>query len=79
MTFLLRSSAISVLFSFKFDTRLIEPHDIDLIYFGCGLIEQFAEAASVAMESHNHLGRHNPPSGDPNKHNWKNSTICTLG
>uniref|UniRef100_A0A7I4CHD2 Uncharacterized protein n=1 Tax=Physcomitrium patens TaxID=3218 RepID=A0A7I4CHD2_PHYPA len=42
--FWLRSSVVSVLISLISDTRLIEPHDINLIFFGsdvywlqCGL------------------------------------------
>ncbi len=40
--FWLRSSVVSVLISLISDTRLIEPHDINLISFGCGLIGQLA-------------------------------------
>uniref|UniRef100_A0A7I4CHE3 Uncharacterized protein n=1 Tax=Physcomitrium patens TaxID=3218 RepID=A0A7I4CHE3_PHYPA len=40
--FWLRSSVVSVLISLISDTRLIEPHDINLIFFGCGSIRQLA-------------------------------------
>jgi hypothetical protein len=40
--FWLRSSVVSVLISLISDTRLIEPHDINLIFFGCGYIRQLA-------------------------------------
>ena len=45
--FWLRSSVVSVLISLISDTRLIEPHDINLIYFGCGPIRQLAARASA--------------------------------
>jgi hypothetical protein len=40
--FWLRSSVVSVLISLISDTRLIEPHDINLIFLGCGSIRQLA-------------------------------------
>jgi hypothetical protein len=40
--FWLRSSVVSVLISLISDTRLIEPHDINLIFFGCECICQLA-------------------------------------
>jgi hypothetical protein len=43
--FWLRSSVVSVLISLVSDTRLIEPHDINLIFFGCRLIRQLAVRA----------------------------------
>ena len=40
--FWLRSSVVSVLISLISDTRLIEPHDINLIFIGCSLTWQLA-------------------------------------
>lgn len=45
--FWLRSSVVSVLISLISDTRLIEPHDINLIFLGCGPIRQLAARASA--------------------------------
>jgi hypothetical protein len=40
--FWLRSSVVSVLISLISDTRVIDPHDINLIFLGCGSIRQLA-------------------------------------
>jgi hypothetical protein len=40
--FWLRSSVVSVLISLVSDTRLIESHDINLIFQGCGSVRQLA-------------------------------------
>jgi hypothetical protein len=40
--FWLRSSVVSVLISLISDTRLIESHDVNLIFLGCGFIRQLA-------------------------------------
>jgi hypothetical protein len=45
--FWLRSSVVSVLIGLISDTRLIEPHDIDLIFLGCGSTRQLAARARV--------------------------------
>ena len=38
----LKSSVVSVLVRLMSDTRLIEPHDNNLTFVGCGLIRQLA-------------------------------------
>jgi hypothetical protein len=43
--FWLRSSVVSVLISLISDTRVIDPHDINLIFLGCGSIRQLAARA----------------------------------
>jgi hypothetical protein len=40
--FWLRSSVVSVLISLISDTRVIDPHDINLIFLGCGSTRQLA-------------------------------------
>jgi len=55
--FWLRSSVVSVLISLISDTRLIEPHDINLIFLGCGSIRQLAARARLRR-----LGIALPPS-----------------
>jgi hypothetical protein len=40
--FWLRSSVVSVLISLISDTRVIDSHDINLIFLGCGSIRQLA-------------------------------------
>lgn len=57
---------VSVLIGLMSDTRLIEPHDINPFFHGCGLIGQLAVGArerrlGVALN----LGRRNLPLGVP--------------
>jgi hypothetical protein len=54
--FWLRSSVVSVLISLISDTRLIESHDINLIFLGCGSIWQPA-----ARTRERRLGLEQPP------------------
>jgi len=61
--FWLRSSVVSVLISLISDRRFIEPHDINLIFVGLGLIGSLLpELVSVSLVLHYLLGGRNPPS-----------------
>jgi hypothetical protein len=64
--FWLRSSVVSVLISLVSDTRLTEPHDINLISLGCGSSGSLlSEPASVALVLHFIHGRRIPPLRGP--------------
>jgi len=67
--FWLRSSVVSVLISLISDTRLIEPHDINLIFLGSGAVRQLAAWPRVRRLGLALLPRPAHPSHhwDPNK------------
>jgi hypothetical protein len=67
--FWLRSSVVSVLISLISDTRVIDPHDINLIFLGCGTTRQLAartRARSLSIALPPWLAQPSPSPEGPN-------------